>query len=502
MALTKRNGTRTKTAGRAATRVRVRMYRPGMGDCFLLTFEPDTPRAAHVLIDLGTIGRGGGVSLDEVVDDIVATSGGQLRAIVATHEHEDHLSGFRKQAQGRLAADEVWAAWTENPADRDAERLARYRGDLFSAIALVGARLERPGQDAATAELAKGVREVMAFVGLEPDAGEPLSAAEGLKKKVNEAMKAALALGKRRVFCEPGDVLERPWAPGVRFYVLGPPRDEAALKRMGEHGSPDLYELAAAAGVHVQPPAPDVTDDDDAELSCPFDATFTAGVDDPALERIRKEYDREPWRQIESAGMGVAADLALQLDNFTNNTCLVLAIEVDGRVLLFAADAQLGSWLSWQGVEFTVRDGNDARTVTATELLQRTVFYKVGHHGSHNATATASGLELMRDAHLTAFIPLDGDVAKAKRWPMPAAKLYERLLEKTHGQVFRSDTATSDTPGVVVNERSVDYLLPSVAMRTVQRGADRVVVAVTPSAVANRQSFRRKRPAREARRRH
>lgn len=501
MAPTRRNGTRTKAAGAVATRVR--MYRQGMGDCFLVTFEPDTPRAAHVLIDLGTIGRGGGVSLDEVVDDIVATTGGRLRAIVATHEHEDHLSGFRKHAQGRLAADEVWAAWTENPADRDAERLARYRGDLFSAIALVGPRLERTGQDAATAELAKGVREVMAFVGLEPEAGEPLSAAEGLKVKVNEAMKAALALGKRRVFCEPGDVLERPWAPGVRFYVLGPPRDEAALKRMGEHGSPDLYELAGAAGIHLRPP--DVTNGDDAELSCPFDAAFTPRADDPALDRIRQAYDREPWRQIEGAGMGAAADLALQLDNFTNNTCLVLAIEVDGRVLLFAADAQLGSWLSWQGLEFTVRDGKDAHTVTTTDLLQRTVFYKVGHHGSHNATATTGGLERMRDANLTAFIPLDGDVAKAKRWPMPAAKLYERLRVKTRGQVFRSDTATSDTPGVVVSERSVDFLLPAVELRPVRRGADRRVAGFTRIDGASQRStrrLRRKGRATEARHRH
>jgi hypothetical protein len=57
----------------------------------------------------------------------------------------------------------------------------------------------------------------------------------------------------------------------------------------------------------------------------------------------------------------------------------VLAFELGkgGKVLLFAADAQRGNWISW-------KDGD--QTITATDLLDRTVVYKVGHHGSHNAT--------------------------------------------------------------------------------------------------------------------
>ena len=33
--------------------------------------------------------------------------------------------------------------------------------------------------------------------------------------------------------------------------------------------------------------------------------------------------------------------------------------------------------------------------MTATDLLGRTVFYKVGHHGSHNATMNKGGLQDM-----------------------------------------------------------------------------------------------------------
>lgn len=49
-----------------------------------------------------------------------------------------------------------------------------------------------------------------------------------------------------------------------------------------------------------------------------------------------------------------------------------------GDVLRFAADAQVDNWLSWQDLAWSV----GGRAVTGPELLGRTNFYKVGHHGS------------------------------------------------------------------------------------------------------------------------
>ena len=68
--------------------------------------------------------------------------------------------------------------------------------------------------------------------------------------------------------------------------------------------------------------------------------------------------------------MGVATTLAMQLDQDTNNTSLVLAFELgprkeSGPVLLFAADAQVGNWLSWQNVTWTF----EGRTITGPDLL-------------------------------------------------------------------------------------------------------------------------------------
>ena len=147
----------------------------------------------------------------------------------------------------------------------------------------------------------------------------------------------------------------------------------------------------------------------------------------------------QSWRRIDNDYMGAAAEFALQLDSATNNTSLVLAIELvdSGKVLLFAADAQVGNWLSWQDVQWKL----DAHTtVTGPDLLRRTVFYKVGHHGSHNATLRAKGLELMQSSELVAFVPVNHEMAVKKGWgKMPLKKLISELAERTQGRVVRAD---------------------------------------------------------------
>jgi hypothetical protein len=110
-------------------------------------------------------------------------------------------------------------------------------------------------------------------------------------------------------------------------------------------------------------------------------------------------------------------------------------------VLLFAADAQVGNWLAWEGLSWKIGDpGNPEVNVTAPDLLARTVLYKVGHHGSHNATLRAEGLELMVRDDLAAMIPVDHNTAIKKGWNMPFPELYDRLEQKTRGRVMRIDT--------------------------------------------------------------
>ncbi|MBD0319052.1 MAG: hypothetical protein ICV87_01865, partial [Gemmatimonadetes bacterium] len=93
-----------------------------------------------------------------------------------------------------------------------------------------------------------------------------------------------------------------------------------------------------------------------------------------------------------------------------------------------------------------------------------TVFYKVGHHCSHNATAKKGGLELMTRDDLVAFVPLDKATAEKQKWEMPAPPLFRALKEKAKERVVLSD-AGEEVPkaardaGVLATSLYVDYYL-------------------------------------------
>src|SRR5262249_20573756 len=76
--------------------------------------------------------------------------------------------------------------------------------------------------------------------------------------------------------------------------------------------------------------------------------------------------------------------LAFALDDAINNTSVAALLTFRGQHLLFPGDAQWGNWKYW--IE---ADGGK-------QLLESLRFYKVAHHGSHNATPR-SALEGMPD---------------------------------------------------------------------------------------------------------
>lgn len=86
-------------------------YQVGFGDCFLAQFDYDD-RPRYVLIDFGTTSLPEGApkdQMEQVAKDIAAKCGKNLVAVVATHRHADHISGFATKTGGKGTGDIIRA---------------------------------------------------------------------------------------------------------------------------------------------------------------------------------------------------------------------------------------------------------------------------------------------------------------------------------------------------------------------------------------------------------
>jgi hypothetical protein len=479
-----------------ASGVTVRMYRQGLGDCFLLAFPAASAgQAFYMLIDCGVIFGTQNPSqiMCAVATDIEAATGGDLHLLVATHEHWDHLSGFIQAGEvfGRMRIHNLWLAWTEDSSDKLAQQLRAEFHDNLTALRLAVNR----ASDAGSVE---PITNLLHFFG-DPtvnslgnantaNTGAALSAIRTFASKMNAAPE----------YRHPGEgpmplpqVSGLPGVSGVRIYVLGPPHDEQALKdirptvkgrEVYTKGSAltarTAFYMAVQDQTQVSP-----ADQELRELSFPFDQVLHIppteakqceffrihyGFEEPVPgddtaqngRHQSAEEGEQAWRRIDDDWLGAAGALALQLDSYTNNTSLALAFELVNtkKVLLFVADAQIGNWLSWDNLSWSVPDATGAmKAIRIGDLLARTALYKVGHHGSFNATvrglgAVPKGLELMTSPDLVAMVPVNREMASKKHWDMPFDPLLQRLEEKTSQRAMRVDDAyPKQQPGGMSN---------------------------------------------------
>ena len=434
-------------------RIKVRMYRQGLGDCFLLTI-PRNDRPFYAVIDCGVIlgTQDAGKIMTEVVEHIIQTTGGHIDLVVATHEHWDHISGFGQAKeiwtdQNRLTIGEVWLSWAEDRNNALAQKLRGERQALKMALHAAVARMRLAGDSIEAEE----VSNLLSFFGAAGTTADALEVVKGLSKNLR--------------YCTPQDDPVQIPGTDVKVYVLGPPPNEKLIKKYNpSKREPETYGMDAIHN-YLTALEPTLSDTDH---ETPFDEEFQIPMHVASqlpffqqhyfAEDIESKEMDQGWRRIDSSWLDSSSSLALQLDSATNNTCLVLAFELgDGDVLLFAADAQVGNWLSWQDLKWKA-NGKDA---TGPELLRRTIFYKVGHHGSHNATLRELGLEQMKSLQL-AFVPVDREMAIKKRWnQMPLNELMQRLNEITGERVVRTD---SDIPVKLSNNMIADALFHEVTL--------------------------------------
>ena len=223
--------------------IRVRMYRQGLGDCFLVCFRKSDGTPFYMMIDCGVISgspQGEDVNIVKVAQNIAVEIDNHLDLLVVTHEHWDHVSGFhRSQAQEVFEAmtiDKVWLAWTEDPKDKTAIQIRRHRIKARKALKEAATKLRRA--QGAASESASQIDGILSFFGDEPGLG-----ASG--ERLDDAMQFVKEHPKASEFLHPGQLKTVGGVPGVRFYILGPPEDEAIIRKLD--ASSGLYTMGLAA---------------------------------------------------------------------------------------------------------------------------------------------------------------------------------------------------------------------------------------------------------------
>lgn len=307
-------------------------------------------------------------------------------------------------------------------------------------------------------------------LGLKSEASESDFGADAGKLRGNASCEAVISWLKAKAtarnvrYLRPGQVVRWGIDGALRAYVLGPPRDDERLRHLNPSKADsevylargeDVATVAGLAALHGAAMADDVAEQPFARTHHRYfgnghpKGSRQAPETDPLVQLYRSTPED---RRIDKVWHDGGEALALKIDGDVNNTSLVLALELndDDRMnLLFAADAQVGNWLSWGDQTYPATDSGAAPHITIEEILANTVLYKVGHHASHNATLRDRGLELMVHPDLCAMIPVVEDTAREQvtrnvpdGWAMPYEKLYSALRETTRSRIVRGDGDT------------------------------------------------------------
>lgn len=357
------------------TELIIRSYQVGFGDCFLLTFrypaKNGKPDDRHVLIDCGSTGmpKTMSSSLRDVATEIANDCARKLTAVIATHRHADHINGFAtkddKKGSGdilrSLKPDLVVQPWTEDPkAPRDAKapKASRNNGrpptrrsfvaSLQNMHQFSGAILEEVKRLGSS--LPKRLRDQLTFLG-----------EQNLKNA--SAVKNLMTMGKVNEYLHyrKPTRLEK-LLPGVKIHVLGPPTPEQypEVEKQRSSDSEEFWHLLGAAAGQV------------AAMSghAPFHQSYAASASPPHVR----------WfvQRVKAAHAEQRLEIVRALDDAMNNTSLILLFEIGRKKFLFPGDAQIENW------NYALKDSPEAKR--NQKLLSQTDFYKVGHHGSLNAT--------------------------------------------------------------------------------------------------------------------
>lgn len=349
------------------TSVSIRTYQVGFGDCFLLSFKYGPKSERHVLVDFGSTGLPEGTArsrMTDIANDIKSRTGGKLHAVVATHRHKDHISGFETAKGGKGPGDIirqlkpglVVQPWTEDPRlarnatgpkAKGSQQSAKHISALSSMHEVAALSIEESRRLARY--LPSSLKEQLAFLG-----------EDNLSNK--GAVRNLMTMGKNvYVFHGCNSGLQKV-LPGVKVNVLGPPTVEqsAKIKKQRSKDPDEFWHFQANAMRFAE----------------------SAESGKPVLFPKYVRSSRPPYpvdcRWLIHHAQAMRGEQLLQivriLDTAMNNTSVILVFEAAGKKLLFPGDAQIENW------EYALSQPKTAALLGSINL------YKVGHHGSLNAT--------------------------------------------------------------------------------------------------------------------
>jgi hypothetical protein len=359
----------------APTSMTIRMYNVGFGDCFLLTFN--YARAArHMLVDYGStsapkrVPKSGRNSdyMKRVAEDIKAVCQGQLDVLVATHRHRDHISGFSTDAgTGNIIASLnprcVIQPWTEDP---------RAKINALTATASVYTK-GKPDSSKMTAHFLGSLEDMHSVAkSIVRMAARPnLAGSQTVKQlrflgkdniKNASAVRNLMEMGRRGKAYYVNAGMQLNVLPGVKCTVLGPPtlKQSDAIRKQRARDPDSFWQFRAFWGAQ----------------NFALSKRFASERTQPAKSRARSLPPGVRWFASQSRQIHATELLGLvrDLDSVMNNTSVILLLEVAGHKLLLPGDAQIENWA------YALSEPK------WTRLLKDVNLYKVGHHGSLNAT--------------------------------------------------------------------------------------------------------------------
>ncbi len=377
------------------------MYNVGFGDAFLVTVHRDGT-TWRMLVDCGAHSHGQVRPMKEVVADIVADLAAEsedgvarLDVVVATHRHRDHIVGFADPRWEEVEVGEVWMSFVEDEDDPDAQGL-------------------RGAQDTAAQRLLALIEE--RTHGLDP-AGWPRELAMARSFAMNsltnqEALDRLLGengqgfRGRHSLRFVPSATEKKNQVspmPGLTIHFLGPSRDPEMLKRMDPPRQAGWRHLGLLEG---EEPGGSVRD--------LFAPRFRADESTISETLVKAQNSLNLSRVTNDDGVLAAS---ARLERVLNNTSVFLVVDVAGTKLLFPGDAQHGAW------DHVLGEASKAA------LVNDCAFYKIGHHGSHNATPKNFVRETWREGGY-AMLPW----GLVKRWQdtIPKRELIDALGKRRH----------------------------------------------------------------------